>query len=298
VSTRPSSSAYCSPVLHAGVGLKAQHCALILARAPHVGLFEVHAENYMGAGGPPHRYLTAVRERYPLSIHGVGLSIGADHPLDKDHLGRLKVLIDRYAPALFSEHLAWSSHGEAFLNDLLPIPYTNASLRIVAEHIDEIQTVLKRQMLLENPASYLTFAESTLSEVEFIDEIRRRTGCGLLLDLNNVHVACTNHGWNSLAYVKDFPLKYVKEIHLAGHAQEADEQGRPLLIDTHDRTVDRDVWHLYEQVIDRTGPLPTIIEWDAIVPEWPVLEAEAQRAQEFMDLNRDEPSLRVVNLSA
>jgi hypothetical protein len=266
----------------AGVGLKAEHYRTIVETNPDVGFFEVHAENYMGAGGPPHRYLSAIRDRYPLSLHGVGLSIGADRPLDRDHLQRLKELIEQYTPGLFSEHLAWSSHDTGFLNDLLPVPYTTETLARVSEHIDEVQDTLGRQMLLENPSTYLAFAESTYSETDFIAEVVRRTGCGLLLDVNNVHVASTNQQWDPFAYINAYPLAHVQEIHLAGYAREADDKGRPLLIDTHDRPVDEIVWDLFAHVVARIGPLPTLIEWDADVPVWSVLKAEAERAEAIM----------------
>lgn len=263
----------------AGVGLKPEHYRVILETAPDIGFFEVHAENYMGAGGPPHRYLTAIRERYALSLHGVGLSIGGGRPLDRDHLARLKALVSRYEPGLFSEHLAWSTHDAGFLDDLLPVPYTSETLARVCQHIDEVQSALGRQMLLENPSTYLAFVESTFDEVDFIAEIAKRTGCGLLLDVNNVHVACTNQQWNPIDYVNRFPLALVQEIHLAGYAQEADEKDRPLLIDTHDRPVSQIVWELYSRTIWRTGPLPTLIEWDANVPSWLELKSEADRAE-------------------
>ena len=266
----------------AGVGLKAGHYRTILETTPDVGFFEIHAENYMGAGGPPHRYLSAIRERYPLSLHGVGLSIGADRPLDREHLARLKRLIDLYAPALFSEHLAWSSHDVGFLNDLLPLPYTNSTLARVAEHIDQVQDMLGRQMLLENPSTYLAFAQSNWAEPDFIAEIQRRTGCGLLLDVNNVQVACTNQEWDPIAWLDAYPMQHVQQIHLAGFAPDADEAGRPLLIDAHDCAVAADVWDLFAHVIERTGPVPTLIEWDANVPEWPVLAAEAAKAERVM----------------
>ncbi|GAB4069071.1 DUF692 domain-containing protein [Ancylobacter sonchi] len=266
----------------AGVGLKAEHYRTILETSPDIGFFEVHAENYMGTGGPPHRYLSAIRERYPLSLHGVGLSIGADRPLDRDHLGRLRQLIDRYSPALFSEHLAWSSHEAGFLNDLLPLPYTDETLARVVEHVDQVQEALGRRMLLENPSTYLAFAESTWSETDFIAEIVRRSGCGLLLDVNNVHVACTNQDWDPIAYLDAYPLSHVQEIHLAGFAPDADEAGRPLLIDAHDRPVDETVWGLFAHAIERIGPVPTLIEWDANVPDWPVLKTEAERAELLM----------------
>ena len=205
----------------AGVGLKAEHYRTILQTWPDIGFFEVHAENYMGAGGPPHRYLSAIREHYPLSLHGVGLSIGAARPLDSDHLRRLRNLIERYAPALFSEHLAWSTHDAGFLNDLLPVPYTTDALSHVADHIDDIQELLGQQMLLENPSTYLAFAESTWSETDFIAEIARRTGCALLLDLSNVYVASTNQEWDPFAYIAAFPLALVlaRSIWRAMHAK-------------------------------------------------------------------------------
>jgi uncharacterized protein (UPF0276 family) len=266
----------------AGVGLKAEHYRTILDTNPDIGFFEVHAENYMGAGGPPHRYLTEIRNRYPLSLHGVGLSIGADRQLDRAHLERLKELIERYRPGLFSEHLAWSTHDTAFFNDLLPVPYTIETLARVVEHIDEIQDTLGQQILLENPSTYLAFAESTFSEIDFIAEIVRRTSCGLLLDVNNVYVASTNQQWDPIRYIENYPLAHVQEIHLAGYTREADDKGRPLLIDTHDRPVDEIVWGLYEHAIERLGPIPTLIEWDTKLPTWPELKAEADRAEAIM----------------
>ncbi|RFU49725.1 DUF692 domain-containing protein [Paraburkholderia sp. DHOC27] len=262
----------------AGVGLKAEHYRAILEARPEVGFFEVHAENYMGAGGPPHRYLSAIRASYPLTIHGVGLSIGADRPLDQDHLHRLRELLARYEPLLFSEHLAWSSHDCGFLNDLLPLPYTAQSLTRVVDHIDQVQEALGRPMLLENPSTYLAFENSTYAEPDFIAAVAQRTGCGLLLDINNVYVASINQQWDPFAYIDAFPLAAVQQIHLAGHAQEADEAGRPLLIDTHDRPVAEIVWDLFARTIDRTGPVPTLIEWDAHLPDWETLDAQAKRA--------------------
>ena len=271
-----------------GVGLKAEHYRTIVETLPDVGFFEVHAENYMGAGGPPHRYLSAIRERYPLSLHGVGLSIGADRPLDEDHLQRLKRLIERYRPGLFSEHLAWSSHDSSFLNDLLPVPYTAETLTRVIEHIDQVQNALLRQMLLENPSTYLAFAESTYSEIDFIAQVVRRTGCGLLLDVNNVYVASTNQEWDPIAYIEAYPLAHVQEIHIAGYTREADDKGRPLLIDTHNRPVEEIVWSLYAHAVTLIGPVPTLIEWDADVPDWPTLKREADRAEAIMLATRPE----------
>jgi uncharacterized protein len=262
----------------AGVGLKPQHYRDILDDAPDVGWFEIHAENYMGEGGPPHAYLTAVRERYPLSLHGVGLSIGGAGPLDTEHLGRLKILIDRYQPALFSEHLAWSSHDTVYLNDLLPLPYTEETLARVCGHIDQVQDVLEHQMLLENPSTYVAFTETSMSEVDFLAEVARRTGCGLLLDVNNVFVQAANHGFEQRAYLDSFPADHVGEIHLGGHAVDSDDDGSALLIDDHGRAVADSVWALYAQALARTGPKPTLIEWDNDVPDWPTLFAEVRRA--------------------
>jgi len=266
----------------AGVGLKAEHYADILETRPDIGWFEVHPENYMGAGGPPHAYLTRIRELYPLSLHGVGLSIGSDGPLDRDHLARVKALIDRYQPGLFSEHLAWSTHDDVFFNDLLPLPYTQQTLQRVCEHIDEVQSVTGRQMLLENPSTYVAFAQSEMSEIEFLSEIARRTGCGLLLDVNNVYVGATNHDYDPAAYIDAFPVEHVGEIHLGGHARHEDDAGEPLLIDDHARDIDDAVWALYRRLIARTGSRPTLVEWDNDVPDWPTLFAEAQAAEAIM----------------
>lgn len=265
----------------AGVGFKPQHFDELLADAP-IGFVEIHAENYMGAGGPPHAQLRALCERFALSVHGVGLSIGAAGPLDREHLLRVKALCDRYDPASFSEHLAWSTHNDCFLNDLLPLPYTAETLGNVVRHIDEIQTVLKRQLLLENPSTYVAFAQSTFSETDFLREVVRRTGCGLLLDINNVFVSASNHGTDPYSYLAGFPLDRVRQIHLGGHAVQSDDTGAPLLIDDHGSAVADPVWALYESVIARAGPLPTLIEWDNDVPAWPVLAAEARAAAAIM----------------
>lgn len=265
-----------------GVSLKPEHYRTILDGRPDVGFFEIHAENYMGAGGSPHRYLEAIREIYPLSLHGVGLSIGGAGRLDKEHLKRLKGLITRYRPQSFSEHLAWSTHETGFFNDLLPLPYNGATLKLVAAHIDQVQESLGCQMLLENPSTYLAFAASTRSETDFLREIVRRTGCGLLLDVNNVHVAATNQNYDPRSYLQAFPLEAVGEIHLAGHTVETDDQGRPLLIDTHDSPVIDAVWALYAEVIVRSGALPTLIERDANIPSFDILHAEAIEAEAIM----------------
>ena len=265
-----------------GVGFKPEHFAEIIDRPQPLGFFEVHAENYMGAGGPPHAQLGKLRQDYALSIHGVGLSIGSMQPLDRTHLARLKILCDRYEPESFSEHLAWSSHDTVFMNDLLPLPYTETTLARVAEHVDAVQETLRRQMLFENPATYLLFEESTLEETEFLAEVVKRTGCGLLLDVNNVFVASTNHNMDPRAYLARFPLQWVREIHLSGHSETSDDQGAPLLIDSHDTPVKYPVWALYEEVIASTGPVATLIEWDNDVPEWPVLRTEAEAAERIL----------------
>lgn len=266
----------------AGVGFKPEHFRSILDALQPLGFFEVHAENYMGAGGPPHAQLSRLREDYSLSIHGVGLSIGSMQPLDQAHLSRLKTLCDRYEPESFSEHLAWASHDTVFLNDLLPLPYTPDTLQHVADHIDQVQNALKRQMLLENPATYITFSESTLEEVDFLAELVARTGCGLLLDVNNVFVASTNHQLDPRHYLARFPLEHVREIHLSGHSETVDDHGAALLIDSHDTAVKDPVWALYEEVLARTGPIATLIEWDNDVPDWPALRAEAQSAERLL----------------
>lgn len=262
----------------AGVGLKPQHVRDILGETPALGFVEVHAENYMGAGGPPHRHLEAVRAEYPLSIHGVGLSLAGADPLDREHLGRLRALVDRYDPIMVSEHLAWSSSGGRYLNDLLPAPLTRETLERTARHLDQAQSALGRQVLLENPSTYLAFEESVLAEVDVLAELVRRTGCGLLLDVNNVFVSQNNAGRDPLDYLVAFPMDHVGEIHLAGHATRRDELGAPLLIDSHDRPVSEPVWSLFAEAVRLAGPRPTLIERDADIPAWSVLFAEAQRA--------------------
>lgn len=267
----------------AGVSFKAEHFYDIIEAPQPLGFFEVHAENYMGAGGPPHAQLAALRQHYALSIHGVGLSIGSVHPLNRDHLARLQTLIARYHPESFSEHLAWSSHNGVYYNDLLPLPYSEEALVPIVEHIDEVQTTLGQQMLLENPSTYVQFAESTIPEVEFLKAISDRTGCGLLLDVNNVFVQARNHGTCPHDYFDRFPLDRVAEIHLAGHDEQVDDTGAPLLIDAHGTPVAELVWALYDKVVARTGPIATLIEWDNDVPAWPVLRAEALAAKAILD---------------
>lgn len=266
-----------------GVGYKPQHFAAIQADPGPVGWLEIHAENYMGEGGRPLAQLRHLAERFPISVHGVGLSIGGEGPLDRDHLGRLKQLCAWLDPASFSEHLAWSTHDGIFLNDLLPLPYTPATLARVADHIDEVQQALGRRMLLENPSTYVAFAETEMAEVDFLAELARRTGCGLLLDVNNVYVSANNQIFDPVAYLDAFPLDLVGEIHLGGHDEDRDDLGRRLLIDSHGAEVVDPVWALYARVIDLAGAMPTLIEWDNDVPDWPVLAAEAGRAARVLD---------------
>ncbi|MEZ5751567.1 MAG: DUF692 domain-containing protein [Paracoccaceae bacterium] len=270
----------------AGLGFKPEHFQHAMSAVDPVGFFEVHAENYMGEGGAPHAMLDRLHERHALSVHGVGLSIGGSGPLDKEHLARLRRVIDRFRPESFSEHLAWSSHGAAWLNDLLPLPYTTQTLTTICAHIDETQHTLGRRMLLENPATYITFADSTWAETDFLREIVRRTGCGLLLDVNNVFVSASNHHTDPRNYLADFPLDHVGEIHLAGHEVEDLPDGR-LLIDSHSRPVADPVWDLFAEVIARTGPVPTLIEWDNDVPDFDTLLAEARAAETLLKEVRD-----------
>ncbi len=265
--------------LHPGVGYKPQHFSAIMANAAPVAWLEIHAENYMGDGGRPLAQLRHLAEQFPISVHGVGLSIGGEAPLDVDHLARLKQLCDWLKPARFSEHLAWSTHDGAFLNDLLPLPYTEATLSRVVSHVEHLQQVLGRQILLENPSAYLAFAETEMGEVEFLHEIARRSGCGLLLDVNNVFISATNQNDDPLAYIRRFPLDLVEEIHLGGHDTDQDDHGAPLLIDSHGCEIVDPVWALYAQTLALGGPKPTLIEWDNAVPDWPVLAAEAARAE-------------------
>ncbi|WP_394154996.1 DUF692 domain-containing protein [Loktanella salsilacus] len=266
----------------AGIGFKRSHFDALLATPNCLGFLEVHAENYMGDGGPPHAQLMKLRADYALSIHGVGLSIGGAGPLDRDHLTRLKHLCDRYQPESFSEHLAWSSHSDAFLNDLLPLPYDDETLATVCAHIDQVQSAIGRPMLLENPSTYVTFETSTLAETDFLRAIVDRTGCGLLLDVNNVFVSCTNHRADPRAYLAAFPTQAVGEIHLGGHDEEELPSG-PLLIDSHGAPVADPVWTLYAETMHRIGPRPTLIEWDTDVPALSVLLDEANRAADILD---------------
>ena len=267
----------------AGASFKHEHLTAIVAEGGQDGFFKVHAENYMGAGGSPHHALERIRRDHPISLHGVCMSIGGPEPLDRTHLERFRALVERYEPALVSEHLAWSTHENTFFNDLLPLPYTRATLARISDHIDQAQETIGRPILLENPSTYVVFRESTMSETDFVRELVLRTGCRLLLDVNNVFVSAANHGYSALDYLADFPIEYVGEIHLAGHAEQTDDEGDLLLIDSHDGPVADAVWKLFEIVVGRCGPIPTLVEWDSNIPEWSVLKAEAAAAQAILD---------------
>ncbi len=266
-----------------GVGYKPQHYEALNRDPGAVAWIEIHAENYMGDGGRPLAQLRHLSERFPISVHGVGLSIGGEAPLDRDHLDRLAQLVGWLDPASFSEHLAWSTHEGSYLNDLLPLPYTQATLDRVADHVSEVQDALGRRMLLENPSTYLAFDETEMDEIEFLAGVAAKSGCGLLLDVNNVHVSAVNQGVSANDYIDAFPMDLVGEIHLGGHDAQQDETGAPLLIDSHGAEIADPVWLLYARTLARGGARPTLIEWDNDVPDWPVLEAEAARAARLLD---------------
>jgi uncharacterized protein len=261
----------------AGIGLRSPHVAEVLATRPALAWLEVHPEDYLG-GGPAVRALQAIRQDYPVSFHAVGLSVGTADGLDRRHLGRLKSLADRLEPALVSEHLAWSRVSGAYLNHLLPLPYTDEALAVVCRNVDEVQTTLGRRVLIENPSGYLRFTASTIPEAEFLAALVRRTGCGLLCDVNNVYVTAQNLGVDPVAYLAALPPDAVDEIHLAGHSVN-DADGQLLLIDDHGSPVSPAVWALYEHALRRFGAVPTLVEWDTEVPTLEVLLQEARRAE-------------------
>lgn len=270
----------------AGAGFKPTHLQDWDENAHAPAFFEVHAENYMGAGGPPHAWLSRMRDERPMSLHGVGLSIGSETALDGEHLERLARLVERYQPAVVSEHLAWSTHDGFFFNDLLPLVYDACALDRVCAHIDQVQTRLRRQILLENPSTYFEFEASTLDEADFIRLMVERSGCGLLLDVNNVHVSCHNNQRHPLAYLDALPLHAVGELHLAGHALHCDSDGNAVLIDNHGAPVADAVWSLYADVLSRTGPIATLIEWDSDVPTYAQLRADVRAADRLLESTR------------
>ena len=261
-----------------GVGYKNRHFREILESPGDVAWLEIHAENYMGSGGRPRAQILKLREQFPFSCHGVGLSIGGEEDLDTEHLARLKALVAWMEPESFSEHLAWSTHEGNYFNDLLPLPYTEDTLSRVCMHVEQTQEWVGRRMLLENPSNYFEFEESTIDEIDFLTEIATRTGCGLLLDVNNVFVSSINRRTDPIDYLDRFPMHLVGEIHLGGHAEDDDPDGDTLLIDDHASEVSDPVWDLYAHAMNRSGPLPTLVEWDNDVPDWSTLSAEASRA--------------------
>jgi len=274
----------------AGIGLRFPHHQAVLETKPSVAWLEIHTENYM-TGGPPRRYLDAIRRDYPISCHGVGLSLGSAEGLDKAHLARVCETIDRVEPALVSEHLSWSAVDGIYLGDLLPLPMTEEALDIARRNVDAVQTALKRQILVENPSSYLRYRHSTIPEWEFLGELAARTGCGILCDVNNIYVSAHNHGWDAIVYLDALPIGSIGEIHLAGHSVRTLENGRTVLIDDHGSRVIPEVWALYEQALKRFGAVPSLIEWDTDVPALDVLLDEAAgaagRLTAFGERNRD-----------
>jgi len=268
----------------AGIGLKFEHIREIIETKPAVAWFEVHAENYMSAGGPSIQALEDIRSHYPISVHGVGLSLGGAESLDRAHLQRLKTLVKRFEPGLVSEHLAWCASGGAFLNDLLPLPYNEESLAKVAAHVDELQGALDRTILIENPSLYAGFRGSEMTEPAFLNEIAKRTGCGLLLDVNNVFVSASNLGFDPYGYLRELDMAPVGEIHLAGHHVRP-LGDRVIRIDDHGSPVGDDAWDLFSRALQRTGPIPALIEWDTNIPALDILLAEAGRAQQALSSN-------------
>lgn len=265
-----------------GVGFKPAYFDALMSADSGLGFIEIHAENYLSDGGLAHRQLSELRARYALSIHGVGLSIGGNEPLNKAHLQRIRALCERYQPMSFSEHLAWSSHGGRYYADLLPIAYNAASLQSVCDHVEQVQDALQRRILIENPSVYFDLAGSTMDEIAFLNELSARSGCGLLLDVNNAQVSCANSNADANAYLRSFPHQRVGEIHLAGHSVVTLPGGGALRIDDHGSVIKPSTWSLYQQALALAGALPTLIEWDKELPAWPVLKAQAQHAQTYM----------------
>jgi uncharacterized protein len=270
----------------AGIGLRFAHHREVIQSRPAVAWFEVHSENYMG-GGPTPAILEQVRCHYPISLHGVGLSLGSVEPLSAEHLARIRALIDRFEPGLVSEHLAWSVVDGAYLPDLLPLPMTEEALDVVCRNVEQAQHALKRRLLVENPSSYLRYRHSTIPEWEFLVAMARRTGCGLLCDVNNIYVSSCNHGWSASGYLAALPPRAIGEIHLAGHAVRQIDGGRVLRIDDHGSEVSAPVWALYSEALARFGPVPTLIEWDTDIPALQVLMTQARSAQDVLDRERD-----------
>ena len=270
--------------VRAGIGLRGPHIDELLATKPHLAWLEVHSENYFGNGGRALRQLERVRADYPLSLHGVGMSLGSTDPLNANHLSKLKTLIARIEPHSVSEHLCWSSIGGRFLNDLLPLPYSEEALVVVCRNIQQAQDFLGRRLLIENVSSYIQFKDEALSEWDFLAEVARRCDCDILLDVNNIYVSSVNHGFDAQTYLDAIPAVRVAEIHLAGHESDAADDGSDsFLVDTHSRPVCDAVWSLYADALARFGPRPTLIEWDSDLPTLDVLIGEAGKAQQLLD---------------
>ena len=265
-----------------GIGLRSQHYEEIMRTKPKIGWFEVHSENYFGEGGKPRHYLQKLRKDYPFSFHGVGLSLGSADRIQKAHLLRLKNLINMFSPCLVSEHLSWSVVEDIYVNDLLPLPYTEDSLALIIDRINQVQDTLNCQILIENISSYLQFADSIIPEYEFINELAQRTHCGILLDINNLYVSSHNHGWDMDIYLSCLSKNHVKEIHLAGFiANNIDE--KTILIDAHSKPIAAPVWDLYAKAVQLFGPVPTLIEWDQDIPELFILQKEAEKAGKVLE---------------
>lgn len=274
--------------MRAGAGLKPKHYQAIIERRPDIGWFEIHPENYMGRGGPALGYLERIRADYPISMHSVGTSLGSHLPLDRRHLKNLKSLVERFEPGLVSEHLSWSHGYEWYTHDLMPLVYTEKTLKLVVEHVDQVQAFLGRPILIENPSTYLQFKQSEIPEQIFYVEVARRSGAGLLLDINNVYVSCANHGWSVDEYMSAIAKEMVGEIHLAGHSTQ-DLDGTTLRVDDHGSPVCEEVWRLYKHFIDSCGVVPTLIEWDSNIPAFPELFREVGLAEGLLrSVNRPE----------
>lgn len=272
----PSHPAVTLPVA-AGIGLRTPHLGHVLETRPNIAWFEVHSENYFLAGGGHWQALTAIREHYPISVHGVGMSLGSAEGLNPRHIEQLKTLVARIQPAAVSEHLCWSAVGGRWLNDLLPLPYTQEALNLVCRHIDQLQTALQRSIVLENVSSYLRFLPEDMPEWVFLNAVAERTGCGILLDVNNIYVSACNHGFDAHDFLAGIAPQHIAEMHLAGF-----EIQSGLLVDTHSRPVCTEVWALYQAALARFGAVPTLIEWDQDIPEFSVLQAEAARAEHYL----------------
>jgi uncharacterized protein (UPF0276 family) len=277
-----SSSAPAPVPASAGIGLRFPHHRHVAETRPATAWFEVHAENYM-AGGAPLAYLETIRRDYPISLHAVGLSLGSADPLDADHLARLKTLTDRIQPGLVSDHMSWSAIDGVYLADLLPLPYTEEALAVVADNIDRVQTALGRAILVENPSTYLSFTASIIDEPEFLAELARRTGCGILCDVNNIYVSARNLGADPYDYFPALVAAPIGEIHLAGHAVRQLDGAQEIRIDDHGSAVAPEVWALYAHALSLFGPVPTLIEWDTGIPAFSVLEVEAAQARQLLD---------------